>query len=105
LRRKVHVDDAYLGEEHCGGKLALGLENKVPIVAAISVNEASHPKHVKPSTLATFLFAAIAGWAQDALAPGCEVNLDGLACFRAVAEVGCFHQPVVVIGRHPDNLS
>jgi len=24
-----------------------------------------------------------------------------LACFRAVAEVGCFHHPVVVKGRHP----
>ena len=29
---------------------------------------------------------------------------DGLACFRAVAEVGCLHQPVVVNGRHPKDL-
>jgi hypothetical protein len=29
---------------------------------------------------------------------------DGLACFRAVAEVGCIHQAVIVNGRHPNNL-
>jgi hypothetical protein len=29
---------------------------------------------------------------------------DGLACFRAVAEVGCIHQPVIVVGRHPKDL-
>jgi hypothetical protein len=30
---------------------------------------------------------------------------DGLACFRAVAEVGCVHHPVMVKGRHPKELS
>lgn len=30
---------------------------------------------------------------------------DGLACFRAVAEVGCLHQPVIVKGRHPNELT
>ncbi len=29
---------------------------------------------------------------------------DGLPCFRAVEEVGCIHQPVIVNGRHPKNL-
>ena len=29
---------------------------------------------------------------------------DGLACFRSLEEVGCFHQAVVVRGRHPDKL-
>jgi hypothetical protein len=29
---------------------------------------------------------------------------DGLGCFRAVAEVGCIHQPVIVNGRHPKGL-
>ena len=104
LRGKVQVDDAYLGGEHCGGKPGRGSENKVPIVAAVSVDDAGHPQHLKLATLTTFSFAAIADWAQDALAPGCEVISDGLACFRAVAEVGCFHQAVVVRGRHPDKL-
>jgi hypothetical protein len=30
---------------------------------------------------------------------------DGLACFRAVAEVGCSHQPVIVNGRHPNEMT
>ena len=29
---------------------------------------------------------------------------DGLACFRAVTEVGCLHQAVVVKGRYPNEL-
>ena len=52
----------------------------------------------------TFSFAAIADWAQYTLARGCEVIFDRQACFHAVAEVGCIHQPVIVNGRHPMNL-
>jgi hypothetical protein len=59
---------------------------------------------VKVAKVETFSFAAIADWAQGALARGCEVISDGLACFRAVAEVGCIHQPVIVKGRHPKDL-
>ncbi len=105
LRGKVQVDDAYLGRERCGGKVGRGSENKVPIVAAVSIDEAGHPRYVKLAAIATFSFAAIADWAQDSLAIGCHVISDGLACFRAVTEVGCFHKPVVVRGRHPNELS
>ena len=59
---------------------------------------------VKLATVRTFSLAAIADWTQVALAKGCEVMSDGLACFRAVAEVGCVHQPVSVKGRHPNEL-
>jgi len=52
----------------------------------------------------SFSFAAIADWAQDTLARGSEVISDGRACFLAVAEVGCIHQPVIVDGRHPKDL-
>jgi len=52
----------------------------------------------------TFSFAAIADRAQDALARGWEVISDGRACFRAVAKVGCIHQPVIVDGRHAKDL-
>ena len=55
--------------------------------------------------MATFSFAAIAEWAQDSLAIGCEEISDGLACFSAITEVGCLHQPVIVRGRHPNHLS
>jgi hypothetical protein len=91
-------------EEHNGGKPGRGSKNKVPIVAAVSLDEAGHPIHVKVAKVETYSFAAIADRAQDALARGCEVISDGLACFRAVAEVGCIHQPVIVNGRHPKDL-
>jgi hypothetical protein len=105
LRGKVQVDDAYLGGECCGGKPGRGSENNVPIVAAVSIDEAGHPRCVKLATVATFSFAAIADGAQDSLAIGCHVICDGLACFCAVTEVGCLHQPVIVRGRHPNELS
>jgi hypothetical protein len=105
LQGKVQIDDAYLGGERCGGKPDRGSVNKVPIVAAVSVIEAGCQVHVKLSTVPTFSFAAIADWAQDSLAIRSHVISDGLACFRAVTEIGCFHQPVVVNGRHPNELS
>jgi hypothetical protein len=104
LRGKIQIDDVYFGGERNGGKAGRGSENKVPLVAAVSLDEAGHPIHVKVAKVNTFSFAAIADWAQGALARGCEVISDGLACFRAVAEVGCIHQPVIVNGRHPKDL-
>ncbi|MFT5340196.1 MAG: transposase-like protein [Cyanobium sp.] len=105
LRGKVQIDDAYLGGERNGGKPGRGSENKVPIVAAVSLDNAGHPLHVKLATVQTFSFAAIADWSQASLSRGCEVISDGLACFRAVAEVGCSHQPVIVNGRHPNEMT
>jgi len=60
LRGKVQIDDAYLGGERNGGKAGRGSENKVPIVAAVSIDDAGHPIHVKLATVRTFSFAAIA---------------------------------------------
>ena len=72
LRGKVQVDDAYLGGERCDGKPGRGSKNKVPIVAAVSIDDAGHPRYVKLATVTTFSFAAIADWAQDSLAIGCS---------------------------------
>jgi hypothetical protein len=104
LLGKIQMDDVYLGGERPGGKPGRGSENKVPIVAAVSLDQAGNPIHVKVAKVETFSFAGIADWAQDTMARGCEVTTDGLACFRAVAEVGCIHQPVVVNGCHPKDL-
>jgi len=104
LHGRVQIDDAYLGGELNGGKAGRGSENKVPIVAAVSLDDAGHPIHAKLAKVETFSFAAIADWAQEALAKGCEVISDGLACFRAVTEVGCTHQAGIVNGRHPKDL-
>jgi len=101
---KVQLDDACLGGEHNGGKPGRGSVNKVPIVAAVSFDEACHPIHVKVAKFETFSLRAVADWAQDALARGFDVNLDGLDCFLAVAEVRCIHQPVVDNGHYPKDL-
>ena len=104
LRETIQLDDAYLGGERNVGKVGRCSENKVPIVAAVSLDEAGQPVHVKVAKVETLSFVAIADWAQDALARGCAVISDGLAFFRAVAEMGCVHQPVIVNGRHPKDL-
>jgi hypothetical protein len=59
---------------------------------------------VKHATVRTFSFAAIADWTQLALVKCCEVISDGLACLRAVAEVGCVHHPGIVERRHLNEL-
>jgi hypothetical protein len=82
---------SYLRGERNGDKAGRGLENKVPIVAADSLDDAGQPIHVKVAKVETFSFAVIADWAQATLARGCEEISDGLACFHAVAEVECIH--------------
>ena len=66
-RGKVQLDDADLGREQNGDKPGRGSENNVPIVAAVSLDEAGHPIHVQVAKVKIFCFAAIADWAQDAL--------------------------------------
>jgi hypothetical protein len=67
-RGKVQRDDAYLGGEQNGDKPGRGLENNVPIVVAVSLDEAVHRIHLKVVKIETYSFAAVADWAQDALA-------------------------------------
>ena len=47
LHGKVQIGDAYLAGECQGGKAGRGSENKVPVVAASSLNEEGHPIHAK----------------------------------------------------------
>jgi len=49
LRGKIQIDDFYLGGELPGGKAGRGSENKIPIVAAVFLNEAEHPIHARMS--------------------------------------------------------
>lgn len=104
LRVKVQIDDAYLGGERNGGKAEWGSKTKIPIAAAASLDDAGDPVHVQLSMVRTFAYAAIADSTQVALAKGCQVISDGLACFSSVAEVGSFHQPVIAKRRHPNKL-
>lgn len=101
LEGKVQVDDAYLGGERAGGKVGRGSENKVAFVAAVSLTEDDHPLRVRLTPVPGFTLKAVSAWAKDHLAPGSAVFSDGLACFAAVTEAGCSHQPTVMAGRKP----
>ena len=104
LRGKIQIDDSYLGGELPGGKAGRGSENKIPIVAAVSLNEAGHPIHVRITAVSGFSSEAISDWAKHHLAQGSQVLSDGLACFRAVTTANCHHKAVVTGGKHPNEL-
>jgi transposase-like protein len=104
LSGSVQLDDAYLGGERAGGKVGRGSENKVPFVAAVSLNDQGQPHHLKLSLLSGFTLKAIGQWAQASLAPQTLVLSDGLACFAAVADAGCIHTPRVVGALKPRDL-
>ena len=104
LEGNVQVDDAYLGGERSGGKVGRGSENKVPFVAAVSLNEDGHPLRVRLTPVPGFTLKAIAAWAKGNLSPDSAVFSDGLACFSAVTEAGCSHHPMVMAGRKPKEV-
>ena len=101
---QVQVDDAYLGGELTGGKVGRGSENKVPFVAAVSLNPEGHPMYIKMAPIPGFTRKAIGDWAKADLSPGCLVISDGLACFSGVTDAGCQHQPIIVGTRKPKDL-
>ena len=73
LRGKIQIDDSYLGGELPGGKAGRGSENKIPIVAAVSLDEAGHPIHARITAVSGFSSEAIGAWAREHLAPGSQV--------------------------------
>ena len=104
LTGDVQVDDAYLGGELTGGTAGRGSENKVPFVAAVSLNPDGHPLYTKMTPVPGFTRTAIAAWAAKALTPGCQVTSDGLACFGGVTDAGCGHNAIIVGARKPKDL-
>lgn len=100
----IQIDDAYLGGERSGGKSGRGSENKVPFIAAVSLNSDGHPLRTKLSPVAGFTLEAVKQWSAAHLAPGSTVFSDGLACFTAVTTAGCSHHPTTVAGRKPKEL-
>lgn len=104
LEGAVQLDDAYLGGERTGGKVGRGSENKVPFVAAVSLNDQGHPLFLKLTPVVSFTSQAISQWAKTHLLPGTVVSSDGLGCFAAVADAGCLHMPIVVGSRKPREL-
>lgn len=104
LSGQVQVDDAYLGGELSGGKAGRGSENKIPFVAALSLDDKGHPLRIKLTPVSGFTSKAIANWAKDNLTSDCSVLSDGLACFAAVTEADCQHNAIVTGGRKPKEL-
>jgi len=104
LEGTVQLDDAYLGGERSGGKVGRGSENKVPFVAAVSLDSNGHPTYLKLMPLPSFTLEAVGQWARTALRPGCRVLSDGLGCFAAISAAGCTHVPIVAGGRKPRDL-
>jgi len=100
----VQLDDAYLGGERSGGKPGRGLENKVPFVAAVSMNDAGQPIRLKLDMVNGFTSDVIAKWAKASLLPKTIVTSDGLGCFAAITEAGCIHMPRVVGALKPRDL-
>jgi hypothetical protein len=101
---EVRVDDAYLGGERVGGKAGRGSENKVPFVAAVSLNAAGHPLYTKMIPVPGFTCAALTDWAKATLAPGSHVISDGLGCFTGVTAAGCYHQAIIIGPRKPNQV-
>jgi hypothetical protein len=101
---RVQLDDAYLGGERSGGKAGPGSENKVPFVAALSLDENGGPTYLKLDVVSGFTSQAIGERAKTRLKPGCVVLSDGLGCFAAVTEAGCVHIPRVVGTLKPKDL-
>jgi hypothetical protein len=104
LGGSVQIDDAYLGGERTGGKVGRGSENKVPFVAAVSLDERGHPKYMKLNLVSGFNSKVITKWAHDHLAPGTVVLSDALGCFAGVSNARCIHMPTVVGVRKPRDL-
>lgn len=104
LSGAVQLDDAYLGGERAGGKAGRGSENKVPFVAAVSLDKQARPMYLKLHLVSGFTSQAIGSWAKANLAPGTVVSSDGLSCFAAVGSAGCIHMPTVVGALKPRDL-
>jgi hypothetical protein len=98
------MDDAYLGGELSGGKVGRGSENKIPFVAAVSIDNDGHPGRIKLTPVSGFTIKAIANWSKNNLSANCTVVSDGLACFTGVSLAGYQHTAVIAGGRKPDEL-
>ena len=100
----IQLDDAYWGGEQRGGKRGRGSANKVPFVAAVSVNEEGHPIAMNMHVVKGFRLNEIAKWAKHHLQPNSTVISDGLSCFSGVKEAECFHLSIVT-GGGPESVS
>lgn len=94
----IQLDDVYWGGERHGGKRGRGSKNKVPFVAAVSLNEEGHPIAMNMNVVQGFRLTEISRWAKQHLQPESTVISDGLSCFTAVSDADCYHVSIVTGG-------
>ena len=73
-----------------GCKPGRGAAGKTPFVAAVETTDQRCPVRIKLSVVKGFRSNAIKSWSQQHLTEGSIVITDGLACFNAVVDAGCF---------------
>jgi transposase-like protein len=98
LSGTIQLDDVYWGGERRGGKRGRGAPGKTPFVAAVQINEESHPIALRMTRLKGFSEAEITQWAQRHLAASSRVISDGLNCFTGVKKAGSQHEAVITGG-------
>jgi transposase-like protein len=104
LSGTIQLDDVYWGGERRGGKRGRGAANKVPFVAAVSLNKEGHPMAMNMNVVKGFRLTEIARWAKHHLQPSSTVISDGLPCFSAVKEAGFCHITLVT-GGGPESVT
>ena len=100
LSGTIQLDDVYWGGERHGGKRGRGSANKVPFVAAISLNEEGHPIAMNMNVVKGFRLTEISRWAKHHLQPDSTIISDELSCFSAVVDADCHHISIVTGGGH-----
>ncbi len=73
-------------------------EDKVPCVAAVSIDRNGHPLRVKLSPVNRFISEPISDLAKAAVSSSSEGVSDGLASFWSVTSNGCTHKPITALG-------
>ncbi len=94
----IQLDDVYWGGERHGGKRGRGSANKVPFIAAVSLNEEGHPIAMNMNVVRGFRLTEISRWATHHLQPDSTIISDGLSCFSAVRDANCHHNSIVTGG-------
>ena len=79
-------------------------KNKVPFVAAVSINANDHPLYRKLNWGSGFTLVAIGKWDKAIQALQTGVISGGLGCFAAATEAACLHLPIMVGDRKPRDL-
>ena len=87
------ANDACIGGAR-PGRRGRGAKGKTPFVAAVATTDDGKPDQIILRPVKAFSLVAIRKLAATALAPDAQVLTDGLACFAAVADVGCAHAAI-----------